>query len=168
MGDDVGRCHECYWWYGGRSSDAWCLEDSRSEGGLREFCRPLPRACGRRCQVGSGFWPCSYGCDLVKNHEGVHTCLYHLGSGPAPTPIYERNCMLGEDHDEAKASCRGGVLRDEVSKEMTGGSEQDERSYRSRVGFCRTTGALSRLCRRCCDGDRLEEPFSVLTSVSTA
>ena len=61
----------------------------------------------------------------MKNHEGVHTCLYHLGSGPAPTPIDERNRVLGDGQDEATASYTGGVLRDEVSKEMTGGSEQD-------------------------------------------
>ena len=163
MGDDVGICHECYRWYDGRPGDARCREDSESEGGLRKLCRPTPQPCGRKCQVVSGFWPCKYGCDLVNNHEGVHTCLYHLGSGPAPTPIDERNRMLEEDHEEANASCRSGVSCSSDGKETTGGLEQDDRSYRSEVRFCRTTGAYSNICRECRDGsqgDRPEEPLS--------
>ena len=52
-------------------------------------------------------------------------------------------------------------MRDEVSMKMTGGSEQDERSFRSWVGFCRTTGAHRGLCRRCRSSDGLEESFSL-------
>ena len=161
MGDDIGLCHECYRWYDGRSWDAWCLEVDQSEGGLREFCRPLPRACGRRCEVRSGFWPCSYGCDLVKNHEGVHTCLYHLGSGPAPTPIDERDRVRGMDRDGANASYSGEVLRDEVKVMKISGSVQGRKSFQPEVGFCRTTGAHADLCRRCRGSDGLEVAFSL-------
>ena len=161
MGDDIGWCHECYRWYGGPWWNAWCLEVDQSEGGLREFCRPLPRACGRRCEMSSGFWPCSYGCDLVKNHEGVHTCLYHLGSGPAPTPIDERDRVLGMDHDGANASYSGEVLRDEVKVTKISGSVQGRRSIQPEVGFCRTTGAHADLCRRCRGSDGLEVAFSL-------
>ena len=161
MGDDIGWCHECYRWYGGPWWNAWCLEVDQSEGGLREFCRPLPRACGRRCEVRSGFWPCSYGCDLVKNHEGVHTCLYHLGSGPAPTPIDERDRVRGMDRDGANASYSGEVLRDEVKVMKISGSVQGRKSLQPEVGFCRTTGAHADLCRRCRGSDGLEVAFSL-------
>ena len=53
------------------------------------------------------------------------------------------------------------MLRDEVSMEMTGGSEQDERSFQPWAEFCRTTGAHADLCRRCRSSDGLEVAFSL-------
>ena len=111
-----------------------CLEDSESVGGLRGYCRPVPRACGQRCQMRGGLWPCSFGCDLVKNHEGAHACFYHSGSGPTPTPTDSCSRVLGDDRGGATASYSGEVLCDEIGEEVTSGSEQDDPCYVSR--FC--------------------------------
>ena len=98
----------------------------------------------------SGFWPCSYGCDLVKNHEGAHACFYHSGSGPTPTPTDSCNRVLGDDRGRATVSCSGDVLCDVVG---------DERCQ-SWLEFCRTTGARSGFCRRCYEDDVTEGPSS--------
>ena len=111
-----------------------CLEDGESVGGLRGYCRPVPRACGQRCQMRGGLWPCSFGCDLVKNHEGVHACFYHSGNGPTPTPTDSCSRVIGDDQGGATVSCTGEVLCDETGEEVTSGSEQDNPCYVS--GFC--------------------------------